>query len=375
MTSGTRRIAFLPFEGDEHASGYLRRLGRLRWIRRFPTRVPVELEGDRSAAATFVAGDDWIVVRDETALPIPGDEITPVRGQIAFAAARSPAAPPVVHTLAEFERAAFGSGNTATNAATPVALIFSVTDFPPAAAETVRDYVGRLSSAETPPGAPVRGFEAVVFEDCSGERPEIVCRLPAGVRRLLDVGCGSGAVSAAVRRESPGAEITGIERRRSAAASARAQIDRVIAGDAIAALRDLAREGARFEAFLFADVLEHLEDPIEALSLARRIAVEGATLVASVPNVGHISLVRDLIRGRFDPVPAGLVDAGHLRWFTRASLTDALEEAGWKTTRLEGLPGAPAPESRAFLERVREFPEVDPESLTTYQWVATARAE
>jgi hypothetical protein len=86
--------------------------------------------------------------------------------------------------------------------------------------------------------------------------------------------------------------------------------------------------------------------------------------------------VRDLVRGRFDPLPAGLADAGHLRWFTRASLEDALEEAGWKTTHVEGLPGAPAPDARDFVERaVRAFPETDPVALTTYQWVAVARAD
>ncbi|HMA19090.1 MAG TPA: class I SAM-dependent methyltransferase, partial [Thermoanaerobaculia bacterium] len=194
-------------------------------------------------------------------------------------------------------------------------------------------------------------------------------------RRLLDVGCGSGAVSASVRAESPEVEITGIERRSFVADRARGNIDRVIAGDAPAALRELAREGARFDAFLFADVLEHLEDPIGALSLARGLALDGATLVVSVPNVGHLSMVRDLVRGRFDPIPAGLGDAGHLRWFTRSFLEDALEEAGWKTTRVDGLPGAPAPDSEAFLERSRVFPEADPASLTTYQWVAIARAE
>lgn len=367
-------LGFLPIRGEQDGAGYVRRLGRLRWRRRFPTRVPVELDDSCPAAPTFAPGDDWVIVRDETALPIPGNETTPAAGRVVRAAVRPPAAPPVVHTLAEFERASFASGSAATNAATTVALVFAVSDFPPAAGETVRGYVDRLASAATS-RSPAGGFEAIVFEESSAERPEIVRRLPRGVRRLLDVGCGSGSVSAAVRRENPGIEITGIEHQSSAADRARGRIDRVITGDASAALRELARENARFEAFLFADVLEHLEDPIEALSLARGIAVEGATLVASVPNVGHISLVRDLIRGRFDPVPAGLVDAGHLRWFTRASLIDALEEAGWKTTRLEGLPGAPAPESRVFLERVGEFPEVDSESLTTYQWIATARAE
>jgi hypothetical protein len=122
-------------------------------------------------------------------------------------------------------------------------------------------------------------------------------------------------------------------------------------------------------------VLEHLEDSIGALMLGRELAHPGATLVASVPNVGHMSLVRDLVRGRFDPLPAGLADAGHLRWFTRASLEDALEEAGWRTVLIEPLPGAPAPDAGPFLEIASAFPEADRDSLVTYQWIAVALAE
>lgn len=375
MTSGRRRIGFLPEAGRRLPAGYLRRLGRLRWARRFPSRSVVDLAGERLAAGTFSEGDDWIVVRDETALPVPGGEIVPPAGRVVFAAPRSPATPPIVHTLAEFESARFsGDGEPNSTPGTPPAVGFGVSDFPPAAGETVQSYVERLFSSAGREGT-ASGFEAVVFDDDSAERPEIACRLPRGVRRLLDVGCGSGSVSAAVRRDSPGVEITGIERETSAAERARRRIDRVIAGDAAQALAGLVHEGARFDGFLFADVLEHLEDPIGALTLARKLADPGATLVASVPNVGHLSLVRDLVRGRFDPLPAGLADAGHLRWFTRSSLADALEEAGWKTTSVDGVTGAPSPDGPAFLARALGVAEADPASLGTYQWVATARAE
>jgi 2-polyprenyl-3-methyl-5-hydroxy-6-metoxy-1,4-benzoquinol methylase len=375
LTSGRRRIGFLPETGRRPPAGYLRRLGRLRWARRFPSNTVADLAGDRPASGTFAEGDEWIVVRDETALPLPGGEIVPPAGRVVFAAPRSPATPPIVHTLAELEWARFSAdGDPDAEPATPPAVGFAVSDFPPAARETVQSYVERLVSTAGRPVVPC-GFEAVVFDDESAERPEIACRLPRGVRRLLDVGCGSGSVSAAVRRDSPGVEITGIERESSAAERARERIDRVIAGDAVQALAGLLREGARFDGFLFADVLEHLEDPVGSLTLARKIADPGATLVASVPNVGHLSLVRDLVRGRFDPLPAGLADAGHLRWFTRSSLADALEEAGWKTTSVDGVAGAPSPDAPAFLVRALDFPEADPASLGTYQWVATARAE
>jgi len=85
--------------------------------------------------------------------------------------------------------------------------------------------------------------------------------------------------------------------------------------------------------------------------------------------------VRDLALGRFDPVPAGLADVGHLRWFTRASLAEALEESGWRVTDIEPTAAVAPPEAEEFLLRLGRWPGLDRESLGTYQWIAEARAD
>jgi hypothetical protein len=74
-------------------------------------------------------------------------------------------------------------------------------------------------------------------------------------------------------------------------------------------------------------------------------------------------------------VPAGLADASHLRWFTRRSLAEALEEAGWTVASIEGAPGAPARDAGSFLALLSDWPGCDRESLATYQWIASARAD
>ena len=121
-------------------------------------------------------------------------------------------------------------------------------------------------------------------------------------------------------------------------------------------------------------MLEHLDDPVAALAAGRRLAAPQATLLVSVPNVGHLSIARDLLAGRFDPVPAGLCDTGHLRWFTRPFLEDALAESGWNGARVESDPGYPPPEPGAFLALASAWPDARRDSLLTYQWIATARA-
>ena len=366
------RIGFL----SGGALDYGRRLSRLRWRHRFPGRPWSELQPGANAVRALSGAETWVLVCDETALPAPGPPPGERRGVVVLASPLSPASTPSLHTLRELEAVPRPSspGEPAVTSASP-ALFFSALDFPPREGETVAAFVRRLTSPPTP-HAFAPGFAAVTFGDepgSAGERPEVVRLLPAGVRRLLDVGCAAGEAGAAVRRRHPPVEVTGIERDPGAAEHARARLDRVIEGEALAALGEMVRAGERFDAFLFADVLEHLDDPIGALALARGLATPEATLVASVPNVGHLSLVRDLVLGRFDPVPAGLADAGHLRWFTRSSLGDALEEAGWLAVSIEAARGAPPPEAEPFLDFAAPWTGADSENLLAYQWLAVAR--
>jgi SAM-dependent methyltransferase len=218
-------------------------------------------------------------------------------------------------------------------------------------------------------------LRAVRFDESSDrERPELTRRLPAGALRILDVGCGAGAGIAAAKARHPAWTVTGIEWDPVLAGRARSRCDRVLEGDLARVLPALEGEGARLDAIVFADVLEHLEDPVAALVAARRIAALGARLLVSVPNVGHLSIARDLLAGRFDPIPAGLTDARHLRWFTRSFLAEVLAEAGWHTISIESEPGAPAPDAAAFLALAAAWPDCNRESLATYQWIATASA-
>lgn len=366
----------LLFAGPAGDLDYGRRLSRLRWKRAFPG---VEArEANRSSPASEALGGvpAWIAVRDENSLPLPHARVAPQASIVVLPAFRGAFEPAPPHTLAELEEASFRQDAAASldAGALAPALVFRSADFVPARGETLEGFLGRLAVPPTS-RAVDPDFKIFALTDLDEqERPEVMRHVPASARRLLDVGCGAGSASARLKRERPGLEAVGVEKNPLNAARARGQLDRVHEGDAAVVLSRLADAGERFDAFVFADVLEHLEDPVGLLDLARKIAEPSAALVASVPNVGHISLVRDLVRGRFDPVPAGLADASHLRWFTRRSLAEALEEAGWTVHSIEGAAGAPARDADSFLALLSDSPACDRESLSTYQWIATACA-
>jgi hypothetical protein len=89
-----------------------------------------------------------------------------------------------------------------------------------------------------------------------------------------------------------------------------------------------------------ADVLEHVRDPWTVLAWLRTLLDDGAMAIISVPNIGHWTARRALLRGRFPYADFGLFDRTHLRFFTRDSAHELAERAGFGVRR--ELP-APAP--------------------------------
>jgi len=164
----------------------------------------------------------------------------------------------------------------------------------------------------------------------------LLAAVPRGAR-VLDVGCASGHLAAALIAER-GCSVLGIERDEAAAGEARS---RGVEVD----IRDVERDGldaGGFDAVVFGDVLEHLRDPVAVLRAAR-----GAPLaVVSVPNVAHWTARRALLRGRFPREEHGLFDRTHLHFFTRATAHALARDAGFSVVEERFAP-APLPlESR-----------------------------
>ena len=158
------------------------------------------------------------------------------------------------------------------------------------------------------------------------DRADLVAALPRPLGRVLDVGCGQGAVGRGLL--AAGAEwVSGIEMQPTAADVAREVYDEVAVG-AVETELDAVR--GPFDTICCYDVLEHLPDPYTVLRRLLAAGAAGARLHVSVPNARHYSLVRDLmLRGTFGYTESGHRDDTHLRWFTRRDIVDAIEAAGW----------------------------------------------
>ena len=106
------------------------------------------------------------------------------------------------------------------------------------------------------------GLKAARVTAYENPRPAIQRRVPADTRRVLDLGCSSGAVGAAIRSRT-GAEVVGVELDENYARRARERLSRVIEADIeeLAGRPHLATELGEFDCLIAGDVLEHTRDP------------------------------------------------------------------------------------------------------------------
>ena len=223
---------------------------------------------------------------------------------------------------------------------------------------------GRRGRAAVDRGAFVHRYGAM---DCS-EREDLAARIPLSARRVLDVGCARGAAAASLRARGV-AEIFGIEPDPECAAEAATRYD-VVRTVSLFEIED-AWDGF-FDAVLFGDVLEHLDDPAAAISKVRPWLSPSGKLIATVPNIANISVVADLLFGRFDIVPYSTLSGTHVNFFTKASLRAMLGDCGYEVEEIAFLPGLPTPATAALLERLRRDGDACPD-LSSPELLVVAR--
>src|SRR5437773_1745438 len=212
------------------------------------------------------------------------------------------------------------------------------------------------------------------FDDAPGSTHNLVVGLVEPGSRVLEFGCATGYMSQALC-DRLGATVVGVELDAEAARLAEESCERVLVGDAEELDLEAELGGERFDAILFADVLEHLRDPASLLRRVRPLVADGGLVIASIPNVAHAAVRLSLLGGTFRYREQGLLDETHLRFFTREGVQDLFEGSGylitqWLRRRLE-VEETEIPVPRSVPDEARAWATGDPEG-TTYQFVVCA---
>ena len=193
--------------------------------------------------------------------------------------------------------------------------------------------------------------------------------------RVLDLGTGSGTLGRHLR-DSKGCFVDGFTVSAEEASLAIPWYHHVQVGNLEQSGWSSVFEPEVYDVIVCADVLEHVRRPEDVLREARSLLKPGGLLLVSVPNVAYAGLVADLMHGRWEYGPEGLLDASHMRFFTRDSFARLLKREGWHLHRAEPVP-QPWFETE-FARPIDELPPAVAEYLLAqphadvYQWVFVA---
>jgi len=146
-------------------------------------------------------------------------------------------------------------------------------------------------------------------------------------KHVLDVGCSEGLLSKRMNQNN--CKIVGIELDFDAASKAKSFCKEVIIGDVESI--DLKPEYLNyFDVIVFADILEHLKDPLEVLKTFKNYLNDEGYIIVSVPNIANWRIRLQLLFGNFEYSAYGILDSGHLRFFNEKSARKLVNDAGFE---------------------------------------------
>jgi 2-polyprenyl-3-methyl-5-hydroxy-6-metoxy-1,4-benzoquinol methylase len=143
----------------------------------------------------------------------------------------------------------------------------------------------------------------------------------------------------------------------------------VLVGDA--ETMELPFQEASFDVVLCGDLIEHLRDPGAFLERMRPVLRPTGRLVLTTPNVANWSMRLALLAGRWRYTERGILDRTHAHLFTRKTLVETLERAGYRIETLDFTVPLPVLRNAAAERAAHAVGRLRP-SLFAYQFVVSA---
>lgn len=165
---------------------------------------------------------------------------------------------------------------------------------------------------------------------------------------ILDVGAGRGALGEILRER--GYHVCVIEANEMAAKEAASRVNEVICAD-LHQINEIhvSLQQKKFKYIIFADVLEHVYDPVLVLRQYLPFLEEDGKLLISLPNAVNWLNRLFFMFGSFNYKMTGVMDRTHIRFFTFKSAKKMLEASSYTVEQIDSTPYL----SRAFLPLIK----------------------
>ncbi len=109
-------------------------------------------------------------------------------------------------------------------------------------------------------------------------------------------------------------EVVGVEIDTKSAHKAKKFCNEVIVGD-VESLKLSTKYHYYFDYILFADVLEHIKEPLLVLKKFKKYLKDDGCIIVSLPNISYWRMRIKFLFGNFEYNETGLLDNTHIRFF------------------------------------------------------------
>ncbi|GFH90223.1 ubiquinone biosynthesis O-methyltransferase [Lachnospiraceae bacterium] len=178
---------------------------------------------------------------------------------------------------------------------------------------------------------------------------EMIERGTKDVFSVLEIGCDCGATLLEVKNRFPNVQVYGCDINVAAIAIASQVADAVVNN---IEERNLPFPKGNFDYIIFGDVLEHLHNPMETLVYCKGFLKAGGAIIASIPNLMHISVIEKLLQGDFTYAETGLLDKTHIHMFTFNEIVRMFDCVGLQISRLATSLTAISDRQRALIDNL-----------------------
>ncbi|MCI8495311.1 MAG: methyltransferase domain-containing protein [Lachnospiraceae bacterium] len=190
--------------------------------------------------------------------------------------------------------------------------------------------------------------------------------------RVLEVGCDLGVNLLEIKNRYPNSQICGLEIN-----SSSVEIAHYLAEVKVGNIEDKKIPFAgEFDYIIFCDVLEHLRDPEGVVRFCREYLTEHGCILASIPNLMNVSVMEQLLHGRFEYRDTGLLDRSHIHFFTYYEILRMFQQEGYIIEELKTTSNILSMEQEELVQRLMEISEgVEEHMFRCFQYIIKAKRQ
>ena len=179
------------------------------------------------------------------------------------------------------------------------------------------------------------GFDVRDYTNVRADLADLIERDVYDEFNVLEVGCGCGGTIGYLEGKFPNAHFDGIEINEKVADFGGLLFN--IVQDSLESPQRT-YETELYDYIILGEVAEQAYNPSEALKRAYGLLKPNGCVIACIPNIMHISVLSQLLSGRFDYEEGGILDRSHIRFFTLKTMMELFSKTGFSIKHVSAAP-------------------------------------